>query len=59
MKLVTQNSFILSVKGAWEMLNSTSNILKASSRITHRKVNDKISEILNSLKITNIDDYLK
>lgn len=59
MKLVSLNSFILSVKGAWEMINSTSNILKASSRITHKKVNDKISEILNSLKITNIDDYLK
>jgi hypothetical protein len=58
MKQVSLDSFILSVKGAWEVINSTSDILKASSRITNKKVNDKVSEILNSLKITNIDDYL-
>lgn len=59
MQLVSKDSFILSVKGSWEVINSTSNILKATSRITHKKVNDMIPKIMNLLKITNIDDYLK
>jgi len=59
MKLVSLDSFILSIKGSWEVINQTKQILAASSRITHKKIELlKKAELINSLKITNIDDYL-
>lgn len=57
--LVSDQEFILSIKGPWEVLNKTSDILKASKRITNQRIDYKKEEIFNSLKITNIDDYLK
>lgn len=57
--LVSDREFILSIKGPWEVLNKTSDILKASKRITNQRIDHKKEEIFNSLKITNIDDYLK
>jgi hypothetical protein len=58
MKLVSKESFILSVKGSWEMINATADILKANKRIINRRVNERIPEIFELLKITNINDYL-
>jgi len=58
MKLVSKESFILSVKGSWEMINATADILKANKRINNTKVNERIPEIFELLKITNINDYL-
>ena len=59
MKLVSVDSFILSIKGSWEVINQTKQILSASSRITHKKIELlERAELINSLKITNIDDYL-
>lgn len=52
-KLIDQSNFILSIKGKWDVINSTSDILKASNRITAIDITKDASIILNSIKIKN------
>jgi hypothetical protein len=51
MSLISQDNFILSIKGSWEVINSTDAILKARNRIRVIDVTTRLSTILNNLKI--------
>ncbi len=57
--VINPEHFILSIKGKWEVINATNAILKATRRISHRNVSSRINQIEDSLKITNINDYIR
>ena len=54
-KIISKDNFILSVKGNWELINSTAQILKAKHRISSINITKNTKEIFNQLKILNID----
>jgi hypothetical protein len=53
-----QSQSIVSIKGSWDMINPTSQILAANRRIISTNVTQNREAFFNDLKIPNIDDYL-
>jgi hypothetical protein len=49
---------IISIKGRWDMINTTDRILTASRRIALSNVTQNKESFFDTLKIPNIDDYL-
>lgn len=56
--IVPNENFILSIKGSWNVLNSTEDILKAKNKIKWSELTpNKANNIIDLLKIRGIDDY--
>lgn len=51
MSLISQDNFILSIKGRWEVINSTAAILNAKNRIRTVDITPRLPMILNKLRI--------
>ena len=51
-------NLIISIKGSWDMINTSSRILSANNRVTITDITQSKDTFFNNLQITNIDDYL-
>ena len=58
-KIIDPSNFILSIKGKWEVINTTHAILKANHRISYSNVTDMASKIFRLMKINNINKYVE
>jgi len=55
MTVISSDHFILSIKGDWDVINSSSDILRAKNRIKSHNITPKIKQIFNSLNIQLIN----
>ena len=59
LKIIKSEHFILCIKGNWEVINTSRNIIKSSDRISSTDVSNKISNIKGELKILDLNKYTK
>ena len=51
-------NLIISIKGSWDMINTSSRILSANNRVKITNITQSKDTFFSDLQITNIDDYL-
>ena len=57
-ELISGDEFILSIKGPWEVMNTTKKILNAGDKITWKEITDEKEKIFSNLKVDNMHDFL-